>query len=456
MFRTGTTSLGRAFEILGYKTFHGPWWSEGMLYDQFFKKPGRWPRYYELIKSKIKNYEAFEDYPWMYLYEECDKWFPDAKFILTVRDPERLVASQINQCRQNVPFWTFWRMQSRKKIRKRYLSHLDRVVNYFEDKKNLLIMNLEAGDGWNKLCPFLGVDEVDSEFPHLNKSSPVNIKEYIKINCRRLISLMPFKRKGRKKIKWGVQVITLNDTDFLEATIRMFQPFVDKIVVSVAEKSLFGNIKSDGSAEKIIKALTKEFDNIHLVKGTWKTESDHRNYTMSCLKECHYVFVLDSDEMWNSADINKTKKYVESMPGYNIFKCGLNTRFKKLDWRVDPREPLKPIVVVKKGTKFSERREIKSAHKTMIQFIPEGIVLIEHFSYLRSSDDKIKEKLITFSHAREIIDGWYENVYLQAGLDSKNLHPTEPKCYAGLVKDEINPEIMQFLKKYSQKLFKDK
>ncbi len=214
------------------------------------------------------------------------------------------------------------------------------------------------------------------------------------------------------------------------------------------------NYKHSDISEKIIKALTKEFDNIHLVKGVWKTERDQRNYTMSCLKECDYVFVLDSDEMWSSADINKTKEYVESMPGYNVFKCTWNTRFKKLDWRVDPREPFKPIVVLKKGIKFDINRKVKSTHKTMIKFIPERIALIEHFSYLRSSDDKIKEKLITFAHACKIIGGWYENVYLQANLDSKNLHPTNPECYAELVEDKINPEIMQFLKKYSPKLFK--
>ncbi|MCK5581988.1 MAG: sulfotransferase [Candidatus Omnitrophica bacterium] len=169
MFRTGTTSLGYALETLGYKTLHGPWWSDGMLKDPFYEKPQMWPPYYSLIKSTIKNYEAFEDYPWMYLYEECDKWFPDAKFILTIRDPERVVASTINQYGSSGR--PLWKMPSRNKIIKRYLTHFYRVVNYFRSKKNLLIMNLEAGDGWNKLCPFLDVNEVNLEFPHRNKGN---------------------------------------------------------------------------------------------------------------------------------------------------------------------------------------------------------------------------------------------------------------------------------------------
>jgi len=262
----------------------------------------------------------------------------------------------------------------------------------------------------------------------------------------------------KRHIKWGVHIIALNDTDFLEATIRMFQPFVDKIVISIGEKGWFGDIKNDGSAEKIIKSLTDEFNNIKLIKGIWETETEQRNDTMYYLNECEYIFIVDADEMWSSGDIVRTKEYVESKQSYNIFRANWNTRFKNINWRVDPKEPFKPIVVVKKRTKFTEHRDVKSTEETSSTLIPEQIALIEHFSYLRSDDEKIKEKISTFSHANDIVGGvnmWYEEVYLQANLDSKNLHPTNPKCYSKLVEDKIDPEIMKFLKKYSPKLFKD-
>nr|MBC8397768.1 hypothetical protein [Flavobacteriales bacterium] len=47
-------------------------------------------------------------------------------------------------------------------------------------------------------------------------------------------------------IKWGVQIVAFNEIDFLEATIRMFQPFVNKIVVSTGDKSWKSNIEIDG------------------------------------------------------------------------------------------------------------------------------------------------------------------------------------------------------------------
>ena len=257
--------------------------------------------------------------------------------------------------------------------------------------------------------------------------------------------------------KWGVQIVAFNEVDFLEATIRMFQPFVDKIVVSTGNKSWKNNIENDGSVWKVVKPLVEEFNNVNLVKGDWKTEEEQRNNAMYHLDECDYTFIVDADELWSSGDITRTKEHIESMPGYNVFRGIWNTRFKNINWRVDPREPYRPIIIVKKGTKFFENREVKAIPETAGLLIPERVACVEHFSYLRSSDYKIKEKISTFSHANEIVGGidmWYENVYLQADLDSKDLHPTHPYAYAGLTEEKIDPEIIKFLKKYSPQLFK--
>lgn len=53
MFKTGTTSIGKAFEILGYKTHHGPWFSDEIIRDEWFAKKDRWPEYYLKIKKRL-------------------------------------------------------------------------------------------------------------------------------------------------------------------------------------------------------------------------------------------------------------------------------------------------------------------------------------------------------------------------------------------------------------------
>jgi len=252
--------------------------------------------------------------------------------------------------------------------------------------------------------------------------------------------------------KWGVLTVAHNDTDFLEATLRMFQPFVDKIVVSTGQKSWMGDVENDGEVEKVVLPLTEQFENINLVKGNWKTETEQRNETLRHLGECDFIFIVDADEMWASGDIDNTKTFILNHPGYVIFRANWNTRFRSLGWRVEPREPFKPIVVIGRGIKFAENREVEPTPETRGILIPEKTALIEHLSYVRADNEKIKEKIKTFSHANQIVGGadfWYSEVYLQADLNSKNIHPTHPLAYQGLIEDSIHPEIKRFLKDYS-------
>ena len=97
MFKTGTTSMGRAFEILGYKTMNGPWGPKGyMIRDDFYERPQEWIPYYKNIKIMVERYDAFQNYPWMFLYDKLDEWYPNAKFVLTIRNVEDLAVSDIN------------------------------------------------------------------------------------------------------------------------------------------------------------------------------------------------------------------------------------------------------------------------------------------------------------------------------------------------------------------------
>lgn len=261
-------------------------------------------------------------------------------------------------------------------------------------------------------------------------------------------------KKG-KPIRFGVQCLSLNDTDFLEAVLRMFQPFVDKIVISINEKSWMNNISNDGTTEVVADKLAQEFKNIEALKGRWANEADQRNDCLDHMKECDYVFIVDADEMWPTASIQDVKEYVLKHPGYSVFMASWNTRFKNPSWRVEPREPFRPVVLVKNEpmVRFVNARQIGTSDRAVFISIPDKLLIIEHFSYVRSSDLGIKEKITSFSHATEILNGpewWYDNVYLQADLSMKNFHPTNPECYHSLIREDIHPEIKKFIQKYSK------
>jgi hypothetical protein len=62
-----------------------------------------------------------------------------------------------------------------------YFRHINTVQNYFAKRTHdLLILDIPAGDGWEKLCPFLEHPFPDIPFPHTNRSSqPITLREEV-------------------------------------------------------------------------------------------------------------------------------------------------------------------------------------------------------------------------------------------------------------------------------------
>jgi len=171
MFKTGTTSLGKALELLGYKTLHGPWWFTGdNMKDSFNERPDIWKLFEDKIKDMTKQYDAFQDFPWMYVYEDLIKWYPDAKFIYMTRNPIELAESERKMWERSgtrpediLPAQTFIN---------RYEKHQKEVYRFFKGKDNFLEMSIiDDGDGWNKLCEFLGMSRPEIPFPNINKAN---------------------------------------------------------------------------------------------------------------------------------------------------------------------------------------------------------------------------------------------------------------------------------------------
>ena len=59
----------------------------------------------------------------------------------------------------------------KKKLTEYYLTHNQEVIEYFKDRPNdLLVINLKEPNGYEKFCIFLGIEDSNGKFYHLNKS----------------------------------------------------------------------------------------------------------------------------------------------------------------------------------------------------------------------------------------------------------------------------------------------
>ena len=165
--RTGTTSLHTAFTMLGYKSKH-----------------------YPTSLSDFDTFDAATDATVALRYKYLDKCY-NAKFILTVRDVNDWVKSiewLFTDCANLEKMENDYRelvSKTRKQLygtdqfdpdmlKIAYNKHVREVIDYFKGKKNLLIMNICGGDGWEKLCPFVGKDIPTAKFPKLNASKIID------------------------------------------------------------------------------------------------------------------------------------------------------------------------------------------------------------------------------------------------------------------------------------------
>jgi hypothetical protein len=171
--RTGTTSLTEALNMLGIKTIHFP--HDQVTYDELRKGNYR--------LSILEKYQGITDIPVVPYYAQFDKVYPGSKFILTVREigpwlnsledhwrlpRETGLYEEFSDFVRTCTYGTIEYNEDR--FRYVYETHFRNVCDYFSHRpSDLLVMNIVDGDGWEKLCAFLGFPIPDVSFPHLNK-----------------------------------------------------------------------------------------------------------------------------------------------------------------------------------------------------------------------------------------------------------------------------------------------
>jgi hypothetical protein len=170
--KTGTTTLGGCFKILGFSHQSG---SSSLLQDLVLNKN------YDNIFTTIKANDSFEDLPWNLIYKYLDKKFPNSKFILTLRkDKKTWLTSFKNHCNRGAGMPLNRKLAfgydevdgNENEFLKIYEKHNKDVKDYFKNKPNqLLTICWERGDGWRELCDFLDKPIPDHPLPCLNQNN---------------------------------------------------------------------------------------------------------------------------------------------------------------------------------------------------------------------------------------------------------------------------------------------
>jgi len=196
--KTGTTSLNAALAELGYRV--------ASVYGRNLDLKTLRATWLETGLAMAREHDAVEDMPWPLMFRELDAAFPGSKFILTVRETDRWLASICDHFGANPDV-----MQElvygvdapapvghEARYRDVYDAHNAAVRAYFADRPgDLLEMDFSRGDGWAVLCPFIGEPVPDRPFPRANSAA----------TRKSLVQ-----RLRRKLRRWGLPVAALNQT----------------------------------------------------------------------------------------------------------------------------------------------------------------------------------------------------------------------------------------------------
>lgn len=172
--KTGTTTLGKCFEILGFDHQSQKLDLVGDI------RRGDLSRIMSLAARK----QTFEDWPWILLYREFDQAFPGSRFVLTRRDTGKWLGSyqnmlrgqgeaseEMNEIRRILYDLPFPHVTEQDLIT-RFQRHNDDVLAYFCNRpESLLVVDWEKGHGWKELCGFLGRPIPAEPFPHANRGN---------------------------------------------------------------------------------------------------------------------------------------------------------------------------------------------------------------------------------------------------------------------------------------------
>ncbi|WP_163583217.1 sulfotransferase family protein [Gracilibacillus saliphilus] len=201
--KTGTTSLKKAFEVLGYSV--GKQREAENLLVNYIEGD------FDSIIEHCNSATVFQDVPfsWPGTYMYLDRAFPESKFILTVRDSSEQWYNSITKfhskkfadghrtpTRNDLINSTYifkgqpWLVHKHiygiegentydKEIMIRnYEKHNEEVKEHFKDRpEDLLVLNLSEKNSYKKFCDFLDICSPYTDFPWENKTSNVTNKK---------------------------------------------------------------------------------------------------------------------------------------------------------------------------------------------------------------------------------------------------------------------------------------
>jgi hypothetical protein len=170
--------------------------------------------------------------------------------------------------------------------------------------------------------------------------------------------------------------------------------------------------------------LAREFANLSVVEGRWEAEPEMRHQGLALLREhgAEVCLSVDADEFWPEGGLARLGAEIERVarPG-TVYFARYHTCYRSFGYRVVSDHRMAVAVHLAGDTHFPARRRAAGPRHDLSDdffFWNMGYVL---------SDERMWEKIRTFSHAHEIVPGWFEEKWLAWTPETRDLFRKEPR-----------------------------
>lgn len=221
-------------------------------------------------------------------------------------------------------------------------------------------------------------------------------------------------------MKLGVSITAFREKHIVPI-IKQYEGIADKIVVSVSKKPWFGNLKPDDTARRAV-----EETSACVISKPWDNEADQRNETMEYMRDMDYIIVSHCDTWFERREL-ELLKHLNDLTDLH-YGCYVRTYWKNYNTVIYPHLGL-PTILVRSDARFTHMINIQDQSAE-----PECLPVFCHHVAWVKTDEEIKEKIGSYSHANEISGDWYNNVWKKWKSDMENFGITKPEDFKKAVK----------------------
>jgi len=198
--------------------------------------------------------------------------------------------------------------------------------------------------------------------------------------------------------------------EYIAASIKSIEPFVDKIIILYTKDPSYGfgtSMQCPESEEEIKNEAFSVSDKIEWVNlNGSRNESDHRGNIMRYTSGYDVLLAMDTDEVWNQESLERCINETYNGTSWRRNVLGFVNFWRSFDWAC--------------YDGFQPARLFKINAGNTIEEPINGTIY--HFGYAQS--DKIMNyKFEIHGHKNELKPGWLQNTYYTWEPGKKDLHP---------------------------------